>query len=765
VNIDAHATASGAPALDATSSSRLGPYRLLRVIGEGGMGVVYEAEQLAPVHRRVAIKMIRAGMQTGDVVARFEAERQALAVMDHPGIARVLEAGTAEDGRSYFVMELVKGVPLTEYCDTNRLTIRERVRLMIEVAHAVQHAHQKGVIHRDLKPSNVLVAEQNGPAPKIIDFGIAKALSQRLTERTLVTAFGQSMGTPAYMSPEQAEATGLDVDTRADVFSLGVVIYEVLVGRLPVDPDEVGYASFMLALTGRANDPPRPSVRVAQLGAAATGLAALRRTNLDGLRRQLRGDLDWIVGKSIEKDRARRYDSATALADDLQRYLAHEPIVARPPSAAYRMRKLVQRNRLATVAFGLVALSLIAGGSLATLGFVRSRRAEARARQEAQAAARTTDFLVGLFAVNSPDAPNRADSITVRQLLDSGAARIRRELGGQPAVQSRLLNTMGSVYMSLGLYDRAEPLLRESLETRRRTASTDSASVADAYFQLGKVLAQKGALAAAESAFQATHAIRERLADVSDSARAAELYELARIAFMRGEGALARGRAGQVLERLQSAGMSTSALAINARTLIGIGFAQQQSWDSAAVMFRDAIAMGERVLGTRNSTVLGAKNNLSIAERNLGHLAAAESLSLGMLPVVRELYGPKSDRYATVLINLDQVYVAQKRWADAERVIREAVDIERQVLDPQSLDLADALGRLAEVDAGLGHLQAADSLYRRVLAMHSRPAVPDSLRLRETLTSYAKVLKSLGRAAEADAMERRAASLAPVHKP
>ncbi|HET8648854.1 MAG TPA: serine/threonine-protein kinase, partial [Gemmatimonadales bacterium] len=389
------------------AARRLGSYRLLRVLGEGGMGIVYEAEQLEPVHRRVAVKMVRAGMDTGEVLARFEAERQALAVMDHPGIARVLDAGAAETGRPYFVMELVKGVALTEYCDANRLTVSERVRLFIQICQAVQHAHQKGVIHRDLKPSNILITEQDGPLPKIIDFGIAKALSQRLTERTLVTAFGQSMGTPAYMSPEQAEASGLDIDTRTDIYSLGVMLYELLVGRLPADPAELGLPSFILALTGRGNDPPRPSTRLTQVKQAGAAIASLRRADVQHLVRQLRGDLDWIVMKAIEKDRSRRYDTANALAMDLQRFLSDEPVTARPPSPGYRLGKLVRRNRVAAIALGLVAVSVVAGGSLAVLGFVRARRAERQARHEAQVAAKTSDFLVQLFAVSNPNVRDR----------------------------------------------------------------------------------------------------------------------------------------------------------------------------------------------------------------------------------------------------------------------------------------------------------------------------------------------------------------------
>src|SRR5207249_875796 len=365
----------------------IGPYKLLEQIGEGGFGVVFMAEQQEPLRRKVALKVIKPGMDSRQVIARFEAERQALAIMDHPNIAKVLDAGTTgeaeprplgsgEDaplpngrgsGRPYFVMELVKGVPITDFCDQNQLTPRERLELFIPVCHAVQHAHQKGIIHRDIKPSNVMVTLHDGtPVPKIIDFGIAKAMGQQLTDKTLFTNFAQLVGTPLYMSPEQAGLSGLDVDTRSDIYSLGVLLYELLTGTTPFDKDrfkEAGYDEIRRII--REEEPPKPSTRISTLGQAATTLSTQRKSDKRKLSQLFRGELDWIVMKALEKDRSRRYETASGFAADVQRYLNDEPVQACPPSAGYRFRKFVRRNKAALATGTVVALAvLLAVGSL-----------------------------------------------------------------------------------------------------------------------------------------------------------------------------------------------------------------------------------------------------------------------------------------------------------------------------------------------------------------------------------------------------------------
>src|SRR2546425_3411062 len=393
----AHETAGGfladskrdeSAALTLKEGDRIGRYKLLQPVGEGGCGVVYMAEQTEPVRRRVALKVIKLGMDTKQVIARFEAERQALALMDHPNIAKVLDAGATEAGRPYFVMELVRGIKITEFCDEKSVPTADRLRLFTQVCQAIQHAHQKGLIHRDIKPSNILVTVNDGvPVPKIIDFGIAKATAGPLTDKTFFTAFEQFIGTPAYMSPEQAEMTSLDIDTRTDIYSLGVLLYELLTGRPPFDPSELLQSGLdEMRRTIREKEPDRPSTRLSTMAEGElTTVAKHRHTEAPRLIHLVRGDLDWIVMKCLEKDRARRYETANGLASDIQRHLNNEPVVARPPSTLYRIEKLVRRNRLAFTAAALVALALVLGIVASTWQAIRATRFRQQAQGEALA--------------------------------------------------------------------------------------------------------------------------------------------------------------------------------------------------------------------------------------------------------------------------------------------------------------------------------------------------------------------------------------------
>jgi serine/threonine protein kinase len=394
-----------APSGPAESGQRIGPYKVLQLIGEGGFGLVYMAEQLQPVRRIVALKIIKLGMDTKEVIGRFEIERQALAMMDHPNIAKVLDAGATETGRPYFVMELVKGVPITEYCDTHNLSTKERLVLFMLACQAVQHAHQKGIIHRDIKPSNVMIAMHDGkPVPKVIDFGIAKAIAQRLTDKTLVTEYHQLIGTPEYMSPEQAEMTGIDIDTRSDIYSLGVLLYELLTGTTPFDSKELrrgGCADVQRMI--REVEPCKPSTRLSAMGERAAEIARRRQADARTLRKTLSGDLDWIAMKCLEKDRTRRYETANGLAMDVLRYLCDEAVTASPPSWKYRFGKFVHRNRRLVVSASLIALTLVLASVSTAMLAISESRARTRAEQQRDAAVLArTDLVLLLAMIDEP---------------------------------------------------------------------------------------------------------------------------------------------------------------------------------------------------------------------------------------------------------------------------------------------------------------------------------------------------------------------------
>jgi serine/threonine protein kinase len=436
--------------------SRIGPYKLIEQIGEGGMGVVYVAEQTKPVRRKVALKVIKPGMDTMQVIARFEAERQALALMDHPNIAKVFDAGATESGRPYFVMELVRGIPITDYCDREQLSIPERLELFVLVCRAVQHAHQKGVIHRDQKPSNVLVTVIDGAAvPKIIDFGVAKATGASLTERTLYTGFAQLIGTPLYMSPEQAELSGVDVDTRSDIYSLGVLLYELLTGTTPFDSETLKRAAFdELRRIIREQEPPKPSTRLSSLGATLTTVSANRKVEARKLDRTVRGELDWIVMKALEKDRNRRYETANNFAADVMRYLTDRPVEACPPSTWYRFSKYARRNRAALTTAVLVALALVAGTAVSVWQAAQARRAGAEARRRARESRQVVDFLVkDVFGSIAPDKlrerQRQGRGVTVLDLLNDADENLAQRFADQPLVEASIRMALAEAFRTV----------------------------------------------------------------------------------------------------------------------------------------------------------------------------------------------------------------------------------------------------------------------------------------------------------------------------
>jgi serine/threonine protein kinase len=465
-------TASFEP-LTERPGTKVGPYKLLQQIGEGGMGVVYMAEQEEPVRRKVALKIIKPGMDSKQVVARFEAERQALAMMDHVNIAKVFDAGATETGRPYFVMELVHGVPITDYCDANQLTPRQRLELFVPVCQAIQHAHQKGIIHRDIKPSNILVTMYDDkPVPKVIDFGVAKAVEQRLTEKTLFTQFGTLVGTFEYMSPEQAEMNALGVDTRSDIYALGVLLYELMTGTTPLERVKLREAAFSeIVRRIKEEEPPKPSVRLSTSDTLAK-VAAARKTEPGKLSRLMRGELDWVVMKCLEKDRSRRYDTASGLAKDVERYLKYEPVEARPPSAWYRLRKAARRNRTALAVTGVVAAALVLGtaATLLQASIARAERERAEAQRLEDQASADADLRKQLADAERRHALDRA----IEAAFSGDLAKTRKAIAAAEQAevardQIRWLN--GLVHFQRGKYEEAIKEFEASLELKRTAAA------------------------------------------------------------------------------------------------------------------------------------------------------------------------------------------------------------------------------------------------------------------------------------------------------
>jgi serine/threonine protein kinase/tetratricopeptide (TPR) repeat protein len=662
----------------------IGPYRLRERIGVGGMGEVWAADQEEPFHRRVALKIIKLGMDTGEVVARFEAERQALALMDHPCIAKVYDAGSTVQGRPFFAMEFIHGVPINEYCDRHLLTTRDRLELFIHLCEGVQHAHQKAVIHRDLKPSNVLVAEvDNKPVPKIIDFGVAKATSQRLTDKTMYTHMGQLIGTPEYMSPEQAELTGENIDTRTDVYSLGAILYELLVGRLPFDPEELKSGGFDgIRKKIREEIPSKPSRRVTTLGESTASTAKSRRTDPASLSGQLKGDLDWIVMKALEKDRSRRYASASELAADIQRHLKHEPVLAGPPSGVYRFKKFVLRHRYAVAAAGLVGVALVLGITGTTLGLFRATQAQRMAREEAAAASQVSGFLEQLFSVSDPGEA-KGNTVTAREILDQGAERIARELEGQPLVQARLMVTMGRVYRQLGLYDESRSLLNEALEIRRRELGEKSLDVAASEEELGQLLVAVGDYKAALPLYEAALKIREDLLGSEDPEVARMVNNLANL------------------------------------------HRETRSFDEATRLYERALAIREKSLGPDHPDVSNSLNGLAIVLEANGEYKKALPLYERALAIREKTFGTDHPQVATSLNNLATLYWLMGDNASARPLNERALAIQEKVLGRDHPDLAYTLNMAAILRAAASDYTAARRLYERALAIRQKSLRPD----------------------------------------
>ncbi|HEY5914291.1 MAG TPA: tetratricopeptide repeat protein [Verrucomicrobiae bacterium] len=687
--------------------SVIGRYKLLEEIGEGGFGVVYLAEQVEPVRRQVALKIIKPGMDTREVVARFEVERQALALMDHPNIAKVLDGGTTETGRPYFVMELVRGISITEYCDQEALSTIERLQIFMEVCHAVQHAHQKGIIHRDLKPGNILVTQSDGnPVPKIIDFGVAKALGHKLTEKTLFTVFQRIMGTPAYMSPEQAELSGLDIDTRSDIYSLGVLLYELLTGVTPFDAETLGRAALdEVRRIIRDTDPPKPSTRLQTLGGRLPEVAKRRHTEPVTLSRMVRGDLDWIVMKCLEKDRVRRYDTADGLAADLKRHLCHEPVLAVSPSSLYRAGKFIRRHRLAFAAASAVAGALVIGALVATWQAVRATRAERLATERFQESAAITKFLTGVF--QSPDPARDGRTITVAEALDKAVKDLDSNLAGQPALRTELLSVLGETYYGLALYTNAISLQERVREYCLATAGPEAPDTLNAMVYLA-----------------ASYEMGGRPADA--------LGLLERVAPL-----LRKVRGLEHPDTLQAMGN------------LAAQYTRSGRWAEALPIEEQVLALRRKLLGPKNRDTLTAMGNLAGTYRMIGSLDKGLQVQAEVLSLRREVLGPKDPDTLAAMTDLAGYLDALGRVEEAIPLQERSVELKREVLPPNHRFLGIALENLASMYEQVGRATQGLKLREEQLELCRRFKSPDDPETLWAMANLASAFEAVGRPGEA----------------
>jgi serine/threonine protein kinase/tetratricopeptide (TPR) repeat protein len=704
----------------------LGPYKLLEAIGEGGFGVVFLAEQSQPMRRRVALKVLKPGMDTRHVIARFEAERQALALMDHPNIARVFEGGETASGRPYFVMELVNGIPITDYCDQSQLTPRERLELFLQVCQAVQHSHQKGIIHRDIKPSNVLVTLHDGtPVPKVIDFGIAKALGQLLTDKTLCTGFAQLIGTPLYMSPEQAALSGLDVDTRSDIYALGVLLYELLTGTTPFDKErfkEVGYDELRRVI--REEEPPKPSKRVSTLGQAATTVSTQRKSDPKRLSKLIRGELDWIVMKCLEKDRDGRYETANGLAWDIERYLHDEPVQAYPPSRWYRLRKIVRRNKGPVLAVGLVLMALVGGIIGTTWQAFRAEQArqaegqradgERRAREESQRRLtqieKATEILTAVFRDLDPKAEEKEGKplrAILGERLDHAVAQLEGESTGDPLTVARIQCGLGQSLQGLGYADQSVVVFSRARETFTRLLGPDHT----------QTLASMNSLA-------------NSYRDLGRYADALKLYEETLT--------LSRAKLGphhpQTLASMNN--LATSYGALGRHT-------------DALKLHEETLALRKARLGADHADTLASMHNLANSYRDLGRYADALKLHEETLALTKARLGPHHPDTLSSMHAVANCYDALGRLAQALELHKETLALRKAELGPDHPDTLASMNDLASSYRALRRYADALKLYEQTLALRKAKLGPGHPTTLTSMAALATTLARMNRGAEA----------------
>jgi len=711
-----------------------GRYKLLEAIGEGGMGSVWLAEQREPVKRKVAVKLVKAGMDSKQVLARFEAERQALALMDHPNIAKVFDGGMTDQGRPYSIMEYVKGVPLTAYCDSARLSLKERLNLFLPVCQAVQHAHQKGIIHRDLKPSNILICLYDGkPVPKVIDFGLAKAVNQALTEHSLHTGHGVMVGTPLYMSPEQAEHNNLDVDTRTDIYSLGVILYELLTGSTPLERQQLKDAAYneILRLIKEV-EPPKPSERISG-SASLPSIAAQRNIEPDQLRRSVIGDLDWIVMKALDKERSRRFETANGLARDVERFLNDEAVEACPPSAGYKLRKYMRRHRGQVLAVSAVLATLLLGMAGTTWGLFEAKRQERIAlaevvaketarQQEAERAEgeriakleaekardeteQVLDYLVAAFRKSDPEADGA--TLTVVEMFEQAAEELEATFPNQPAIQARLLNAIGETYLGLGLYPKAVTVFQRAMALSRNELNSDHERTLESMNNLAAAYESAGRLPEAMVLSEQTVKLSQ---DIYGSEHPKTLSSMNNLASV-----------------YHSVGRLSDALALFERTL----------------------ELTKALFGEDHPSTLTSMNNLASAYESAARLKEALPLFEQVLKLRTVTLGPNHPETLDSMNNLAVVYKSAGRLAEALTLFEKTLELRKAKLGAEHPSTIQSMGNLAGAYEAVGRLAEALPLYEQTLQQMKTKLGPAHQDTILSMNNLALAYKSAGRLAEA----------------
>jgi serine/threonine protein kinase len=671
---------------------QVGRYKLLSVLGEGGMGIVHLAEQQNPIKRRVALKVIKPGMDSRRVLARFEAERQVLALLDHPNIAHVYDAGTTEAGRPYFVMEYVKGLTITEHCDHHKLTIEDRLNLFLQVCHAVQHAHQKGIIHRDIKPSNILVSTQDNQAvPKIIDFGIAKALAQPLTEQTLATEESQLLGTPEYMSPEQADMASVDIDTRSDIYSLGVLLYVLLTGALPFDSDTLRTGGIdRIRQIIRETDPKTPSTRLMSLGEEAMKVAERRCTETASLAKCLRKELELIPLKAMRKERTERYRSASEFADDIENYIKGAPLIAGPLTSAYRFKKFLRRNRALVTGIAAVLTVLIAGVVVSTVFAVRAER-------QAKISKAVNEFLKEDLIRSVDPHVAQGREVTIRSWLDTASQSVEGRFENQPLVEASIRETLGNTYRNLGEYEAAERHLKRVVQIRRDELGEEHPQTIYAAFELCGALWEAGHAAEA-------HPLCLKMVESSKRILGKEhrtTLRLMNILALVHDTLADYDRAEQLFREILQTSRKTFGQT-DMITLLAVGnlanvLKRAGRYEEAEPLSLKALELRRQVLGEDHPYAIDSLRSLGHLRAEQGRYEEAEELLTESLEKRRRVQGPEHKRTIQNMVRLGWVYTEQQRYSEAEALLLEAFELSHRVLGPLYQVTIESIGRIVNL--------------------------------------------------------------------